>query len=82
MNVQSDDVMLTISEASRELGVSIHTLQRTNTLIPEHRTSGGHRRYRLADVRELGKRLNRDKGRFRRRRFGIKSIKPLPAAGA
>ncbi len=46
---------LTTAEAAALLGVSVATLKRwaQSGLLPSERTEGGHRRYRLEDVRAL-----------------------------
>jgi excisionase family DNA binding protein len=48
------DRLLTIGEAAKALGVSISTLRRwedEGRLVPEERTAGGQRRYRLSKLR-------------------------------
>ena len=52
---EEDDEFLTVAEAARRLQVSPTTVRNwaADGRLPEHRTLGGHRRFRARDVDEL-----------------------------
>lgn len=49
------EIMISISEASKILGINVRTLQRwdKDDKLKAHRTLGGHRRYKLSEIEAL-----------------------------